>query len=84
MEVISKVERKAVRRSLHRLVRRHSVLPIAPPCLCDRADDKLLEYRLVEIGQLLEVQANLAHPVFAKLGQHPFEKTQVLVVVDLT
>ena len=43
--------------------------PIAPPDLCDRAGDELLEHRRVEISQLLEVQTRLADIVLAKLGQ---------------
>lgn|SRR5512132_2806551 len=49
--------------------RREAALPIAPPHVSDRVGDELLEHRLVEIGQLLEVEASLAHPVFAELGQ---------------
>src|SRR5262245_46358585 len=42
---------------------------MASPDVRDRPDDKLFERRPVEISKLLEVEANLAHPVLAKLGQ---------------
>src|SRR5688572_21558805 len=45
------------------------VLSIAPPYLRDRPDDKLFERRSIKISKLLELQANLAHLVLAKLGQ---------------
>jgi hypothetical protein len=45
------------------------VLPIAPLYLRDRTNDKLFERRPIKIRELLEVQANLAHLVLAKLGQ---------------
>ena len=45
------------------------MLSIAPPHFSDRVGDELLEHRLVEIGQLFEVQANLAHLVLTELGQ---------------
>src|SRR5512145_1200912 len=45
------------------------VLGIAPPYPRDRTGNKLLEHRSIKISKLLEVQARLAHPVLAKLGQ---------------
>ena len=39
------------------------------PDLRDRTDDKLFERLPVQISKLLEVQANLGHPVLAQLGQ---------------
>lgn len=43
--------------------------PIAPPHVRDRAGDQLLEHRPIEVGQPLEVQTGLAHPVRAEPGQ---------------
>src|SRR5688500_17597311 len=48
---------------------RRVCLSIAPSCLRDRTDDKLLERRSIKVSKLPEVQARLAHPVLAKPGQ---------------
>src|SRR5687768_8395382 len=42
---------------------------MAPLDLRERTEDKLFERRSIKISKLSEVQANLAHPVLAKLGQ---------------